>query len=69
LLRHRRFAAASLLTLASTTSFAQDTSGKDPLEEILVTARSIEETLPVELARYGHDVNTSAPIASGPRVM
>ncbi|WP_209005514.1 TonB-dependent receptor plug domain-containing protein [Steroidobacter agaridevorans] len=56
LLRHRRFAAASLLTLAATVSFAQDTSGKGPLEEILVTARSIEETLPVELARYGHDV-------------
>jgi len=56
LLRHRRLAAASLLTLASTVSFAQDTSGADPLEEILVTARSIEETLPVELARYGHDV-------------
>ncbi|MFC4308606.1 TonB-dependent receptor domain-containing protein [Steroidobacter flavus] len=51
MLRHSRLA-ASLLTLASTVSFAQD----DPLEEILVTARSIEETLPVELARYGHDV-------------
>lgn len=56
MLRHRRLAAASLLTLASTVSFAQDTSDGDPLEEILVTARSIEETLPVELARYGHDV-------------
>ncbi len=52
MLRHRRLV-ASLLTLASTASFAQDS---DPLEEILVTARSIEETLPVELARYGHDV-------------
>lgn len=55
MIRHHRLA-ASLLTLASTASYAQHTSGKDPLEEILVTARSIEETLPVELARYGHDV-------------
>ncbi|MBB6094179.1 vitamin B12 transporter [Povalibacter uvarum] len=28
------------------------------LEEVLVTARSIEDTLPVELKRYGHDVET-----------
>ena len=55
MLRHRRFT-ASLLTLASTVSFAQDPAGRDPLEEVLVTARSIEETLPAELARYGHDV-------------
>lgn len=55
MLRHRRFAAASLLPLAAAGSFAQET-GQDRLEEILVTARSIEETLPVELARYGHDV-------------
>nr|WP_298724249.1 TonB-dependent receptor plug domain-containing protein [uncultured Steroidobacter sp.] len=54
--RHRRFATASLLALTSTVSFAQAASGDDPLEEILVTARSIEETLPLELARYGHDV-------------
>lgn len=56
MLRHRRLAAASLLTLSTTVAFAQGTSGTDPLEEILVTARSIEETLSVELARYGHDV-------------
>ncbi len=29
----------------------------DTLEEVLVTARSIEDSLPAELARYGHDVD------------
>ncbi|HEY0686030.1 MAG TPA: TonB-dependent receptor [Steroidobacter sp.] len=53
MLSHRRFAAASLLSLATSVVLAE---GTDPLEEILVTARSIEDTLPVELARYGHDV-------------
>ncbi len=44
---------AVTLPLAAT-ALAADS--EDPLEEILVTARSIEDTLPVELARYGHDV-------------
>jgi vitamin B12 transporter len=46
-----------LLAFASNAALAQSADrGGNPLEEILVTARSIEETLPVELARYGHDV-------------
>ncbi len=33
-------------------------AGAQNLEEVLVTARSIEDTLPAELIRYGHDVST-----------
>ena len=53
MLSYRPLIAASLLSLTTCAVFAE---GADPLEEILVTARSIEDTLPVELARYGHDV-------------
>jgi outer membrane cobalamin receptor len=50
--------AASML-LAQAHAAAQAPGAKsdsDALEELLVTARSIEETLPLELSRYGHDV-------------
>lgn len=53
MLSYRPLIAASLLSLSSYAVLAE---GADPLEEILVTARSIEDTLAVELARYGHDV-------------
>ncbi|MBM0108263.1 TonB-dependent receptor plug domain-containing protein [Steroidobacter sp. S1-65] len=52
MLSYRPLVAASLLSLTAC-ALAEEA---DPLEEILVTARSIEDTLPVELARYGHDV-------------
>lgn len=51
--RYSHLLAALLLSAPSAITLAQDT---DPLEEILVTARSIEETLPLELAKHGHDV-------------
>ena len=33
-------------------------SSAQTVEEVLVTARSLDDTLPVELARYGHQVDT-----------
>lgn len=62
----RPIAAASSLALAL---FITHVSAADPLDAaaspdealldvVLVTARSIEDTLPLELARYGHDVDT-----------
>ncbi|HEY6644862.1 TonB-dependent receptor plug domain-containing protein [Povalibacter sp.] len=49
----RQFVAVAL-ALSAVPGF----SAAAPLEEVLVTARSIEDTLPIELARYGHDVDT-----------
>lgn len=46
-----RRAACCVLPLLSLSCYASDT-----LEEVLVTARSIEDTLPLELSHYGHDV-------------
>lgn len=53
----RSITAGSGLAFALSMSVA-NVGAADSLEEILVTARSIEDTLPLELARYGHDVNT-----------
>jgi len=46
-----RHVVCCVVPLLGTPCFASDT-----LEEVLVTARSIEDTLPLELARYGHDI-------------
>ncbi|HWK74117.1 MAG TPA: TonB-dependent receptor [Povalibacter sp.] len=48
---------AAALTLVAAHAAAEP-GDSAALEEILVTARSIEDTLPLELARYGHDVAT-----------
>lgn len=45
---------ATVLALSAVSGLSQ----ADTLEEVLVTARSIEDTLPLELTRYGHDVET-----------
>jgi len=54
-------AALALLTLPAGTALAQQTasSGRNlapELQEVIVTGRSIENTLPLELARYGADL-------------
>lgn len=49
----RSLTAATTFASAAGVALAQTPQG---LEEIVVTARSIEETLAVELAAYGHDV-------------
>lgn len=49
---------ALVLSMPFTTVSAAELEEAGPLEKVLVTARSIEDTLPLELARYGHDVNT-----------
>jgi TonB-dependent Receptor Plug Domain len=46
-----RSAACLLIASVTANCFADS-----ELEEVLVTARSIEDTLPLELAHYGHDV-------------
>lgn len=52
-------AAGSTAAIALLAASAVATPRDDiALEEVLVTARSIEDTLPLELARYGHDVGT-----------
>lgn len=57
------FGVAALLTIPAAASLAQGSSASgvggvtsEQLEEIIVTARSIETTLPIELAEYGADV-------------
>ncbi len=45
---------AALLTVSAGPGFAQT---QPDIEEIIVTARSIEDTLAIELSSYGHDVN------------
>ncbi len=45
--------AASLCLVWSSQAFAKEA---DPNDTIVVTGKSLEETLPQELARYGHDV-------------
>lgn len=57
--RFRSLAAggATALTLVAGNAAAEPRD-HSALEEILVTARSIEDTLPLELARYGHGVAT-----------
>lgn len=57
---------AIAIVLAINGAHAAPKSAEESLEEVLVTARSIEDTLPLELARYGHDVNvvSAAQIAA-----
>ncbi|HMN45254.1 MAG TPA: TonB-dependent receptor [Povalibacter sp.] len=47
-----------LVATALVLSVVSPSAVADTLEEVLVTARSIEDTLPLELTRYGHDVET-----------
>lgn len=52
-------ACVGLLAVAMTSAAqtnANTAQFRDGVEEVIVTARSIEDTLPLELARYGHDV-------------
>ena len=50
---------AFVLSMPFTTVSAADSLEEaGSLEKVLVTARSIEDTLPLELALYGHDVDT-----------
>ncbi len=49
---------AGAQTAATTTSAQGDTSGPDQLQEVVVTAKSIENELPQELSQYGTRVDT-----------
>lgn len=49
--------ALSLTSLGISLGISPGIASADTLEEILVTARTIEDSLPTELARYGHDVD------------